>query len=170
MPYPTWAAGQKVTAAQLQGMQWQVVTQGSDQTVNNSTTVVSTNLTLNAVSGARYTYQLLVTYTSGATPDIKFRWTFPTSATIDRFILSAGSASTGSSENLTTSVVRRASEFTEVPAAGTGTSPVTLIYTERGEIYGGTGGAVTLQFAQNTTNASDTIVQSLSRLEYLRIA
>lgn len=168
MPYPTFSAGQRLTAANLSGMQWQAVEQGEDQTVNNSTTVVSTNLSMTAVAGARYKYQLLISYTSGSTPDIKFRWTVPTSGSLDRFIQSGGTAATGSTENLTTLVSRRASEFTEVPAAGTSSSPVTLIYVEFGVIYGGVGGAVTFQFAQNTANASDTVVQSLSRLEWLR--
>jgi len=170
MPYPSWSAGQTVTAADLTAMQWVVVEQGEDQTVNNSTTVVDTNLSMQAEAGARYLYRLRVTYTSGSTVDIKFRWTVPSSGSVDRFIQAGGTSSTGSSENLETMVSRRASESTEVPAAGATSSPNTLVYIEDGVIGGGNGGAVTLQFAQNSAVAANTVVQDLSFLAYLRIA
>lgn len=167
MPYPTFTAGSPLTAADLTAMQWQQVSQGSDQTINNSTTLTATSLILPAVANATYKYELYVGYTNTSdTADIKFDWTVPTSGSVTRFVAGPGTSATGGSTNYTTTLWRRTVAGSAIAIGGSSTS---TSYFEFGEIDGGDGGDVTFRFAQNTATVANTVLSSTSTLWYVRV-
>jgi hypothetical protein len=170
MSYPPFTAGFPLTAADLTAMQWQTVEQGSDQTATSNTTFADTNLAFTGVAGATYLFDLAVNYT-GNGGDIQLDWTVPTNGAAIRFIAGIGPAATGASTfNNTTTTWRRIAANIPSPAGdGVGAS-TNVAYFETGEFDAGDGGAITLRFAQNTSNAATTTFSANSRLRYLRIA
>lgn len=169
MPFPVWTAGKRITAADLTAMQWHTVRQGSDQTVNNTAVLVASAVEIPVVANALYRYQAFINYRSGTTADFKYNWTLPSGASMQRFIAGAGTSATGGPSNFTTTLWRRLTESTDAPIGGAGNTNNTMIL-ETGEIdTGANAGDVTLVFAQNTADASDTILGAVTWVDYLRI-
>lgn len=165
----TFAAGQPVTAADLQALQWTWVEQGSDQTATSNTTLAATNLTFTGVASAIYWYELYVNYT-GNGGDIKIDWTVPTNASMIRYPRGIGDAATGASTlNATTTFWRRVANDIAVSAGDAVGLSVNVAYFESGEIDAGDGGALTVRFAQNSSDADATTFSANSRLRYIRI-
>lgn len=169
MPHPDFAPGQRLTAAMLAGVQWQTVSQASSVIKNNNTTFIATDLLVPSVANATYEYFLIVVYSTNTTPDIKFDWTVPTSGTVSRWAWGTGtnSATTTAINSVDQFMARYATQSTAIPPGGV-SSTQTSAYFETGSMFGGNGGSITLRFAQNTANASDTTFLSSSRLRYLR--
>lgn len=168
MPYPVFVAGQKVTAALLAATQWQEIEQGIDQTVTNSTSFVDTNIIIPVEAGARYQYTLLAGYSSSTTADIKFSWTAPTGGEVRRWTIAQGQNGTGGVNTFSEVSMRYATTTNQVVAGGSGTGNEHA-YIEIGVINGGAGGNVTLQFAQVTAEATNTVFLAESRISYVRI-
>lgn len=133
---------------------------GSDQTVNNSATLVNDNtLLIPVAANATYEFRLRLAYNSGATPGFKFTFTVPAGAAVrfNSLVMNGGGLKS----------------FTHAPGdtpaldGGATDLPVTLW----GEItVAGTPGTVQLQWAQVTANASNTIVRANSNLIARQVA
>ncbi|WP_329187054.1 hypothetical protein [Actinacidiphila glaucinigra] len=172
MPYPTWQAGQRITADLLLGGSTFNAEQGSDQTVTNSTTLADSNLVVPAEANARYEYTLQAIYSTNTTGKIKFQWSVPNGSMMVRSGHGLGNGQTGGA-TVGTLVWSSRGDFSTVFNVGgtTGSPPGDASFLEVGEIVtGSTAGNVTLQFAQAAANATDpAILRSLSRLRWRRI-
>ena len=164
MPYtPTaWVEGVApgISAARLNNLETQyaeamadarvIAIKAADETVNNSTVLQNDDeLTLAVEANTLYLLNIILVTNSGATPDFKFKITLP-----------AGATMYGRVEDPSPGVGFSPQQFTEATAsvafAGTGSAYVTFI--KAGVIIAGTAGNVTLQWAQNTAEVSDTKV------------
>lgn len=168
MAYPTFLAGQRLTAGMLTEMQWREVEQGEDQIVNNTTTLVDTNLVVPVVAGARYRFRLFVGYNSGETPDISFAWSVPSGGAVTAWTWGLGVSGTGAISDYTSVQMRRPATTTVRNVGGSGTANAHS-YHEEGILSGGVGGNITFQFAQFVADPSDTEIFGASRIDYLRI-
>ncbi|GAA4626596.1 hypothetical protein GCM10023196_035480 [Actinoallomurus vinaceus] len=169
MPYPVFTAGQRLTAALLSAMQVNLVRKLSDQTVSNSTTLVNaTDLSIPVAANATYLVRLRASYSASTTGDVKFSWTSPSGATVQRYIIGPTSGTTDTSA---TTVQMRRRSGTASPAGGDGTANFSTYQEDISVQTTGTAGTLQLQFAQNTVDAANgTILRADSYIEYLRIA
>jgi len=155
----TFAAGDKLTALQVNDMQTKWARRTSDASpVNNSTTLVADDTLLFVVT-ANYTYRIRgrILFLSNSTPDLKIGWSYPTSTTMSWSLLgySGGTYATYSGDQTYTPEID-----------GAGVADEVLI---DGEVFvSSTAGTVNLKFAQNTANASNSYLMANSYLELLR--
>lgn len=134
------------------------VTKSSDETINTSTTLQDDDaLTFAVVANGEYEVEAVVLYNSGATPDFKFAWTAPAGATIDghAIVPTASNTSTGA-------VIVEAVAITTAVGVG---API-AVWCRFTVVVGGTAGNVTLQWAQNTSDAGNTSVLTNSWVKY----
>lgn len=175
----TWSVGETLTAANFnthirdnaQMTMHTLARKSADQIVNNSTTLVNdTHLSFSVLANDVWFFQAWLVIDSGTTPDIKFGWTLPASATMRWGYLGADPAASlpawqgvgGTAPTLaTTGTVVQAGSGAGT-AIGTAFAAIAAI--------AGTAGTVQLQWAQNTLNASDTKVLANSALVGCRLA
>ncbi len=134
-----------------------VVYKSADETVNNSATLQNDDH-LSFAIGANEVWgiTLQVLFTSGATPDIKFGWSVPSGTTMSWNVGASFDSAIVSTESETYAL-----------SGGSGLRTA-VIY---GTIFGNTtAGNVTLRWAQDTANASDTVVKLGSHLIAERLA
>lgn len=171
MVYPDFRAGQRLTAELLRGMQWQSVEQGSAQTVNNSATLVDTNLSVTLPASSTWMFRLFVAYTTSDTgddSDLRFAWSVPPNGTVARWTQGYGANGSGGTNDFTSVNFRRPATDTNVRIGASGSGDTNSYY-EWGVFLAGDGGAFVLQFAQWSATSVDTSVTASSRLDYLRI-
>lgn len=163
MPYPTFAAGQRLTAAQLTDMQWQEVQQGSDQN-STSVTVANSSIVIPRVSGATYIVRLWARWSSTASAGFRCRWTGD--GTITRNIIAIGSASTGSVSDQSAVQIRRPNFDTEITVNFIDTSAYN--HYEELRVSGGTSANLVFQIGRNAASGTTTLAGT-SYAAYLRI-
>lgn len=150
----TFTAGQKLRAIDLNRGIPNLVRAQADTTVISTTTVVNAVGLVQAVEAdSLYWWRLLLLYSTGTTPDLKVAWTVPTGST-GRWGLagaSAGVAAYGAANTL----------FLDGASA--------LAVLEGYLDTSSTAGNLQLQFAQNTSTASNSIVQTGSSLSLARL-
>lgn len=143
----------------------------SDQTVNNSATLVDdAALEFEAEANSVYYVEATLRYSTNATADLKVGWSVPASTTMEwgRGHIGSGSSADG---------------FVSAGAGGSGghvTQADTLDFAGAAEnlmtqpagfiVTAGTAGTVTLRWAQQTANASDTKVLKGSFLFARKVA
>lgn len=169
MGYPSWAAGQKVTAALLTAMEPLSVRKTGNQTVTNSTTYTAdSQLTLALAAGATYRFNALIIYATLAAAGLNLRISYSGTATASSWTPGAiVGETTGSTGNLRVDVASIGTGFGLSGGAGTG-SP--LAARPSGIIVTSTAGNLFVEWAQNTANATGSIVQTNSLLEAVRWA
>jgi len=141
----TVAAGQIILADDINNLVPRQARKTSDETVNNSAAFQNDNdLLLSVVANATYSLEGLLLFNSGATPDIKFQWTYPTGLTM-RW---------GIGGVVTTFAVFNMTEVSVPVLDGTGVA--TGAYVDGTVIVSSTAGTLQLQWAQNTSNATAT--------------
>jgi len=167
MSPPTWSVGQVLTAADVNS--WFVplaVAKTSDQSVTSSTTLVNdTALVLAVAANATYWMELYLNYEGGTAnaSDLKFGWTFPAGLTIRAQPLLVDPA--GATRILNTQIQ------TTVSNAGTqGAGNLSSVGLRGNVTTSGTSGNLQLQWAQNTSNGTATIVHTGSLLVLQRIS
>ncbi len=138
----------------------------ADETVNNSATLQNDNefsWTLAASTTYRLTGQLLVS--SNATADFKMGWTYPTSTTISYSVLGYNTSDSFQNTHV---------DQTTVPGFnGGGHGAINSLDTIGFDgliVTSTTSGTLQLQWAQNTANASNTIVKANSFISLLKVA
>lgn len=142
----------------------------ADETISNTTALQSDDaLVLTPAINKVYTLEGLVLYTSGATPDFKMGFTFPAAATLSWNGGGANvNASSGSGDYVSNCANRLAVDSTF--AFGGGGAFVCSIKLDGLIIMGGTAGSLTLRWAQNTAEASNTVVKFDSWLRLTPVA
>ena len=155
-------AGQKLTAEDLAALIPSIATKSVDETVNNSSAIQNDDeLVLPLVANAVYVFDLVVIYSSGTTPDIKVGFTLPTGATT---ALEA--------DFFDPSLIRNLIAQTTVPTTGIamgGNAATTGCRIWGTVTTGATAGDMQTVWAQNTANASNTIVRAGSYLLVQRV-
>lgn len=140
-----------ITAAQVEAIVPRIGFKTSTQTVNNSATLVSdSQLFVTVEANTTYIFTGRFLYTSGTTPDIKFGFVYPASATATYTlygIASGGSAL--SAFHQTESSVAALEGGTAIACTMVGSWQI-----------GANPGTVQMQWAQNTATASNTQVLS----------
>lgn len=135
----------------------------ADQTVNNSTTLVNdTELFVSVAANAEYDMELAAVQNSNATANFKLNFVLPAGATWVTGIFDLGSSAANEQFGVQT---------TAGPALGiTGAAADAVVWIKAKLIIAGTSGTVQFQWAQNTANASNTIVRAGSTLVLRRLA
>jgi hypothetical protein len=139
----------------------------TDNTVNNTATLASdSQLTLPVEASTTYALEMYLDYSSATTPDAKVSLSVPASATwsvAPNGLLTSVAATSGSIE--TASVTTSGSITYGGNGAGTHVSanPVGWVKTA------GTAGNVVVQWAQNTANASNTVLYTGSWIKLTRV-
>src|ERR687895_1187516 len=168
--YPDWRWGMKLTPDRLTALQPGSVVKQTLESVTSSTTYQDDNeLAFPAEANAHY-FVMAVLGVDGATGgDIKTRWSVPASATGFRWCMGPPA---GSADRENTNLVSAVHGFTTDRAYGTvaasGASIAAREYLR--VLTAGTAGAVTLQWAQNTSSATATAVIAGSYLIWWRVA
>ena len=146
--------------------QWSTVFKTSDQTVNNSTTLVDDNeLQVPLAANGRYILRGYIQFTTAAAADFKWRHTGPASPTrvqLARFHINP------SGNDFVTKTVDQAYSAADLTIVSTiGTSDGCIWFWAIIE-NGSTAGNFKIQWAQNTGDVSDTKVLAGSHIDYFR--
>lgn len=168
--YPTYAAGQRITAALLRSAQPQAVRKTADESRAATTALADdTHLIFAAEANAVYTMYGWVKYFADPAPDIKMQFTVPTGCLGEWAWIMPGQATVAGSVN--GYAVRTESNDVGAVRTGYGTSdtqqntPVSGIFR-----MSSTPGNIALQWAQNVSNATATTLFTDSWLMFQRIA
>jgi len=146
-----------------------IVRKTADESVTSSTVFQADDVLILPVSANevwKFEFYLLVT--AAATGDFKCRWTFPAGGTF-----SARSANVGfgdaTQNTLWATTTSPATAYAGLAsfAANTTATPIVIdgVY-----VNAGTGGSVTLEWAQDTSNATATVVKANSTLWAVKLA
>lgn len=135
----------------------------ADETVNTSAVLQEDDaLTVRVEAGAVYQLDLFLAYESSTSADLRLGWVYPSGTTIG-WCPTGPSPSTTSTGNAGTVVqYRAAGDITTLGGYGAGTP---VVARAAGLVtVGATAGSVTVQWAQQTSEGSDTIVKAGSYL------
>jgi hypothetical protein len=169
----TFTAGQKIGADDLNDLLTAVV-MSADQTVNNSTTLVSaTGMAFSLAASATYAIDGWLRYTSNPTADIKFGWSLPSGGAGFWTLFGAmtTTAPVASNERVNHTDFSTVALTSALAAAGDdfSTGVIDIAARATGFITTTNAGTLQLQFAQNTADASNTILGDGSWLRVSRI-
>lgn len=143
----------------------QIIRKLSNETVNNSSTLQDDDDLWWTVGASEvHHFRAVIRWTSNATADIKFGFTVPASCTMEWNIQSVldGATAGGTPTGL------NAAGGTSARGGGAGT-PVLAALLEGWVFNSSTAGTVQMQWAQNTQDASDTIVKANSLIHVTRL-
>lgn len=142
-----------------------VVKKTANETIQSDVTLGDDDtLKFSVAANTKYFFRLTVLYDTGAAPDIQFRLNGPTSPTLVRYRFHAIGSSADS--GYTVAQVFLAYTTTIVLAAGNNGGYLQI----EGVLHNGANtGTLALQWAQNSSTASDTTVLAGSTLEYMQI-
>lgn len=168
--YPTYAAGQRLTASLLRSAQPQAVRKTADESRSATTTLADdTHLVFAAEANAAYLMWGWIKYFADNTPDIKMQFTVPTGCLGEWAWMMPGAGTLAGSVNGYS--IRTESNDVGVVRTGYGTSntdqntPVSGLFR-----MSSTPGNIALQWAQNVSDAAATILYTDSWLMFQRIA
>ncbi|MEU8270822.1 hypothetical protein AB0B89_27150 [Sphaerisporangium sp. NPDC049002] len=144
-----------------EGSQRRQKTKSADETVNNSTAVQDDDhLFLSVDANTNYLVEALIVYNSNSTADFQMGWSGPSGAT---FTWASGGMDTTVSGSLGSIDLKSRDIATTADSGGWNFSD--LIVRPAGRLaVGATAGTFRFRWAQNTANASNTIVRSGSVL------
>ena len=136
---------------------------GSEQTVNNTTTLTTlTDFTYALVANATYVAEFVLIYLSGTTPDVKFKWDISQvpGCTIEWGQTGASAinaaAPSGGAAITTYNSMHDVSQTMALAGQGTGPDNKVVVPVFATIHNSTTAGNLNLQWAQNTADASDT--------------
>lgn len=168
--YPTFLAGQRITAALLRSAQPQVIRKTADTSRSATTTFADDpHLTFAVEANGVYVMDGWVKYFADPTPDIKIQFTTP-SGTLGEWawiMPGSGTLTTGTAGYS----IRTETNDVSGSRTGYGTSDSTM-FTPMSALWrvGSAAGSITMQWAQNTSNATATVIYTDSWLRFQRIA
>ncbi|MFD4740626.1 hypothetical protein ACFWNQ_25160 [Streptomyces virginiae] len=173
MQYPTWAAGQRVTAAGLASMTPPVAYKSADQTIASSTTNVNDNhLFQSCAANAIFVVTGFLLYSAHQDADIKMGWTGPSGATFAWIAHASTQSQTGGIASSGIVVDRQNIGASSFPLGGYGAENTTVMTaTLMGTLVtSSTAGALQLTWAQRVSNATGSIMRTGSWLRLERIS
>lgn len=145
---------------------WTVVTKTADETISSDSTLSNdSTLLFTVAANTKYRFRSHVMFRTGATPDFKWQVTSPASPTLDRVHRISAAA-------LGTPVTQRVLSFTnlgvvsELGTAAAGADDGGFVQLEGVLHNGANSGSVAFQWAQDTSDASNTTVLAGSYVEY----
>jgi|SRR5215472_253264 len=167
MAPPTWVVGQVLTASDVNTWFVPLVAyKSADQSLTSNTTLQNDNaLSVTVAANATYWFELYLNFEGGTTgsSDIKVGWTFPSGLTMRYQDIYAD---TGAVARLAVTDIQ-----TSVIAVGSNGAGNLRAYSARGTVLtSGTSGTLQLQWAQNTSSGTATIVHAGSVLMLQRIS
>lgn len=168
--YPALRAGQRLTAELLDSMLPRFARKTTDTSRASTTTLADDeHLTFTVEANAVYAMDGWIKYFASTTPDIQIGFATPTGTLGEWGWLMPGSTTTGTATAGYS--IRTDTNDAADPRAGYGTSDSNM-YTPISGLWriGSTAGSLTLRWAQNTSNATATIVFTDSWLRLQRIA
>jgi hypothetical protein len=169
MPYPTFLAGQTITAALLNAGKLEFVTNAGGTQTNATTTFAdATSLVFAVEANSRYKVHALIAYDAPLATDAKFAWTAPAGASMGRNTI--GAASTLAATNLDTnaSFIRRGTGTAVVAGGAASVANAFTVYEEIVDVQvSTTAGNLQFQFASNA--AGTTTLQGDCVIWYQRI-
>jgi mannose/fructose/N-acetylgalactosamine-specific phosphotransferase system component IID len=158
--FPAVAAGQRITAALLDQIIPLQVIKPADQSLTSNTTLQNdTDLTLPVVAGATYIFICYLDFEGGASgsSDLKLQWSVPSGAAL-RYAcphINAGGSNVLQNTNTAT---------TNVTLQTNGAATLLGVMMTGTLVMSSTPGNITLQWAQNTSSGTATIVHAQSML------
>ena len=167
--YPDIRAGQRMVVDVLRAMIPDEVEKSTTETITSSTTFQDDDeLTLAGVANAKYHFTLLLLHSSGSTGRMKIRFTAPTAATVAWGVV--GAEITTTSSTLVPDLIMPSRVIGDILGLGGGNLTGTTALIEGVFTTSSTAGNLTLQWAQNVSNAAATQVRAGSILKMKRIA
>ena len=167
--YPPVYAGTKVTAAFLESMLPLDVVKAATETVTPSTTYQDDDeLFLPVEANAVYRFDMLLLHSSGTTGKFKMQFTAPTGATVAWGVIGVHTSVTLS--NPVTDVSMPSRTLTDILGLGGGNLTGTTALISGSITTSSTAGNLTLQWAQNTSDAAATQVRAGSTLSMKRVS
>lgn len=168
MPYPTFTAGQRITADLLNAGKLEYVTNAAGSQTNATTSLANaTDLSFAVEASARYQIHAVISYDSAVGVDIKFDWSMPSGATTARnceYLVST----TASNIDSNMAKIRRGAT-TAVVAGGPGaTANAFSVYEEVTDLQTSSAGTAQFRFAANA--AGTATLQGDCVIYYQRIA
>lgn len=141
----------------------------ADSTPKSSDTTLAndTQLTLAVAANATYTLRGLLGLIGPTTADIKIKWSGPTGASLDWSGIGQDSTLAGGTGTVNT--VRQVIGDTVAYGTITGSVPVAVVL-DGFLVTSGTAGSLTLQWAQNTSTAGNSIIKAASYFTLERVA
>jgi hypothetical protein len=159
------AAGGRILAADIRSVAPLAVIKGADETVTSSTTLQNDDaLVLPVVANGTYIFWCYLDYEGGTqgSSDIKWQWAVPASATLRYWAGYIGTTGTLHGSATITG-------GTSVSAGTGGTSVLMGAFMKGTLIVSSTAGNIQLEWAQNTSSGTGTIVHAQSELTLWRI-
>lgn len=138
---------------------------------NNTTPTNVTGMSFTAVAGGRYIVRLRASHTGASAADIKYGWTAPTGAALDRYVITIPPEELTNYNPTTWSSARRGVGDNQGSAITQNSAPSTPFPGHWEDILvrmGATGGAVQLRASQVTTNATPSTMRANSYMEVQR--
>lgn len=171
--YPDIAAGQRITSAMLSGLTWDYVIKTGTQTVTSSTTLVNdSDLFFPVVANGQYEFELHLRFGALLAAGIKLAWTAPAGTSMNVSYGGPGTANVAETNANTTEmkwVVHGHTTSAPFTSPRNTAASQTWLMAQSLFTAGATAGNIQLQWAQNVSNATGTIVQSPSYIRYRRI-
>jgi hypothetical protein len=167
MPIPSWSVGQVLAAADVNS--WFVplaAYKSADQSVTSSTTLVNdTALVVPVASSATYIFWCMLYFEGGTlnSSDLKWGWTVPASTTMRYQAIYVSPASV-------LNIARAGTDASVLAAASNGAGNSQTMQMFGTALVSSTSGNLQLQWAQNTSNGTATIVHAGSVLFAQRIS
>lgn len=130
-----------------------------------------TGMTFPIAPLGRYVIRLRASNNGDAAADIKYSWTIPSGASMDRYIISLPTAETTNFNPTTWSTTKRIHTDSQPNANTSATPPSTGFPGYWEDIMvkaGATGGAVQLTAGQNVSNATPSVIRQFSYMEVQR--
>lgn len=156
----SFTAGQKLRASDLNNFLPIMARATADTSKTSNTTLGNvTGLAVAVAASTEYALDGYLAYTGNSTGDIKFAWTIPTGLTGHWGISSDDTTTPG---DLKTSI---ATAYTTVITAGGGSLNATV----KGYMLTSNAGTLQLQFAQNTSDGTATVVKAGSWIRLTKL-
>lgn len=167
MVYPTILAGQKLTASLLSSMQplWAGKTASTSRS-STTTATADPELALTVEANAEYAFSAFIRYSGGQTGDLKCTFTGPSGSSGSwgaRTMSTTATAATDSSE-----AIRTPNGTTK--AIGNISTSVPQTFNVMGRlITSSTSGTFSFDWAQNTSDATATVIEADSYMTLIRV-
>lgn len=165
------AAGAKLRASTVNGALPLITYTNSDTTVTSSTTLVNaTGLSVALEADSLYIWDAFIAFNAGATGDFKAAWTVPAGTAGNWGMWGLSTASTGGVGTMNGARVDGYGTGNTLLAGGNDTAPNALAVRPAGFIdTAGTAGNFQLQFAQNASSATSTVVKFGSWIRAIKV-
>lgn len=170
MPLVAFAAGQKLSASDLNtAFDWDYEKyQSADQSVTNSTTLVSSNdLVAPVVANGIYVVRMYLVYDCNSTADFKYQLTLPASGVVVKHSRWANAAADAA---INSAVNHDSQDVTTYNLGGVAAGTIMTALPRAIIALGATAGNCTLQFAQAVSNGTATILKAGSVMNLRRVA